>query len=395
MAIVEPPTPTPVDGAPPFWVEELTGKKRKIRLTGRALPYRPFSLKSTQRVSVEWLPGSPIGTATVLGATEDPTQLAGAWKAKYLGLGGFLARGEQVPMELDGGAILSVLDAVELWDEILRHGNQIEVRWLDTVRRGFLTSFEKRWLTSHDVEWFMEFTWISRGEDEGPAVFITTQGLDDTSAVMKGILSELDAIETPSNFAIGNGFLDGLASLQQGIEDSIAGIEEQIEGFTNKLTSPIKTTRGIIATLKGIEDEAELMGEYVDGQFGDALNTRDTGPNGGGGGGISAEESVAQQSYARRLEAAQWKAELKAWAKHAARVSVTLRAALVQQIGTDVLGTYIARAGDDLRDVSSKFYNTPFEWRRILTFNGLTSAELRAGQVVFVPKLNPEDAGQE
>ena len=53
-----------------FQVEELTGDKRVLRLSGRALPYRPFELSGTQRHSVEWYPGSPIGTLQVYGAKE-------------------------------------------------------------------------------------------------------------------------------------------------------------------------------------------------------------------------------------------------------------------------------------------------------------------------------------
>ena len=33
---------------PPFVVKELTGKRRTVRLTGRALPYRPFTLEGEQ-----------------------------------------------------------------------------------------------------------------------------------------------------------------------------------------------------------------------------------------------------------------------------------------------------------------------------------------------------------
>lgn len=53
------------------------------------------------------------------------------------------------------------------------------------------------------------------------------------------------------------------------------------------------------------------------------------------------------------------------------------------------LGTYRAREGDDLRDVSQMYYGTPTQWRSLMLYNELTTTELYAGQYVAIPRLDP------
>jgi hypothetical protein len=47
-----------------------------------------------------------------------------------------------------------------------------------------------------------------------------------------------------------------------------------------------------------------------------------------------------------------------------------------------------AMEGMDLRQVSQDVYGTPFEWRALMDYNGLTSSGLSAGQQVVVPRRN-------
>jgi hypothetical protein len=57
------------------------------------------------------------------------------------------------------------------------------------------------------------------------------------------------------------------------------------------------------------------------------------------------------------------------------------------------MGTYRAREGEDLRDVSTLYYGTPNQWRSLMVYNGLTTTELYAGQYVTIPRLDPGSEG--
>jgi hypothetical protein len=363
---------------PPFVIRELSGDKRAIRLVGRALPLESFELETTQRVEIEWLPGSPEGTATVLGPTEKPSQLHGEWKDKFLGQPE--GSGESLPFTLNNSPITVVTDAVNLMDSFVRFGQLLEVTWLDTTRRGFLTTFRKRWKNAHDVEWNMEFAWINRGDNPGPSAFSVNRQLTDSAARLRQQLDDLDDIGVPSGFGLSLQFLNGIQDLQHSIEDLINNIEDTVQNFTNQVLTPVRAARGVVATLSGIVEEAKTMADFVGNQVSGAIN---------------GDTPVDDQTYTERFSAAVYQEQVKAWADEMRRIAIDERDNAQDQIVTDVLGVYVARAGEDLRDVSRIFYNTPFEWRRIMVFNDLNTAELTAGQVVLVPKLNPQEAGQQ
>ena len=133
-----------------FTIRETTGPGRVVRLTDRGLPYRPYTLETLQRMATTWYPGNPVATATIFGAAEGPTQIDGAWKDKYIEPSNALR-----PILLDGEPPSDVREAVRFMDEITRAGQLLEVTWDETIRRGHLRRFAKRWLNRHDVEWSM------------------------------------------------------------------------------------------------------------------------------------------------------------------------------------------------------------------------------------------------
>ncbi len=362
--------------APPFVIRELSGDEREVRLVGRALPYRPFELKTKQRVEVDWYPGMPIGTATVLGATEDPTELHGEWKDKFLGVAD---SGSTAPMSLDGSPVTTIKEAVRLFDSLCRLGQLIEVTWDDQTRHGHLSAFEKRFKNVHDVEWALTFDWVSRGESLGAASFGTSTVLSDTHGLLITQLDDLDRIGVPGGFGLSLGFVAGIQGIQHSIENLIQNVEDTIQGVVTQAQTAVRAARGIIATLTGIEAECGVMRDFLESSVAGAIN---------------GDVPVPSQGFSERLSAEEYRSELKLWAAAMRRIAVEQRTALDGQIVTDILASYVARLGEDLRDVSQLFYKTPFEWRRIMVFNDLTSAELSAGQLVQVPKLNPAEAGQ-
>lgn len=359
----------------PFVIRELTGDRREVRLVERALPYRPFKLTGKQRTDFTWLPGAPQASVTVLGASEEPTTINGYWKDKYLG-----ATTGQPCFQVNNEQVTSAREASELIDSIRSAGQLVEVTWLDKTRHGILTQFDQTWHTSADLEWSITFDWSSKGDAVSAAVFITDDAITDVFTTVKTQQEKLDDIGTPDSFGLSNSFLDTIAGIQQSIDNLIANIEDTIVNLTDRVLSPVRATRGLIATLSGIEGECEIMMTFMNNQVAGAMNGSDP--------------DVASQSYNEKLSAELYREELRAWAKEMQRIACEQRSVMTQQISGDLAGTYIAKAGEDLRDVSRIFYQTPFEWRRIMVFNDLDTAELQAGQVVLVPKVNPAEDGQ-
>src|ERR1700690_3424684 len=129
--------PSAVGTSSSFSIQELTGPDlRLVVLQGRGLPYRPFKLSTNQRVELEWLPGSPEATSTVLSSKEDPATLNGYWKDKFIGVSGQDDSAGQGPPPIlsQGVGIPPVIDASRLFDSLCRYGQLLEVTWLSTKR---------------------------------------------------------------------------------------------------------------------------------------------------------------------------------------------------------------------------------------------------------------------
>lgn len=353
----------------PFVLRELTGQQRTVRLTGRSMPYRPFQLSGEQTLELTQLPGSPERTATVLGPVEQATTAHGSWKTLFLGGGEF---------SLDNRPVTTAREAVKTLDSIRLLGQLVEVTWLDALRRGFVKRFDQNWFTSEDVEWSITFEWVSRGEQTAPAVFVTDESMGDAFASSSSLFGFLDSIEAPS-LPLLDDVLNSLQAFTNGIGNLVLDLEDAVVNFTDKVTSPVRAIRGLVATLQSIESETELMTEFLMSRPASALGTR----------------PASEQGYSEKQSLERYREELRAWAQALRRSSVESRTNLLGQIQTTLLATYVARAGQDLRDVALQFYGTPFEWRRLQVFNDLDAIQLEAGQLVLVPPLSVEQAAPE
>ena len=371
---------TPVYTASPFTIQEQTGLRRNLRLVGRALPYRPFNLKTTQRVELTWYPGNPEATATILGAAEEPTQIRGAWKDKYIASSveaTALTPGEDLrvliyPITLNDEPIVDVRNAVSVVDDIIRAGQQLLVTWDDQTRVGHLTEFDKNWNNYHDLEWSMSFEWISRGEPIGSALFTTSVSLSDVSGTISAqsanFRSAIDSITTPPSPEL----VTALTDIADSNENSVIAILSAINNTVSQVQRD--ATRAVtraITVCSQIIDQAEAtietMQSVVNGAYDSAV-------------------ALSEMDFQRRLEWAAYNNRVVSAAKSMRTNAVQQRAALSKQAESTLLAIYTAREGDDLRTVSEQFYGSPFDWRSLLIYNELTSSELRAGQVILVPR---------
>jgi len=373
--------------ASPFTITELSGSKRSIELVGRALPYRPFTLGSAQRVTLRWNAGSPVATSTILGAMEKPSNVRGMWKDKYLNAG----PGVEPPFSLQNTPVLSASEAVKILDSICQEGSQLRVSWLTVVRIGFLEEFEVSWENSNDVAWSMSFVWVSRGQAPGPVAFATQTTMGDSVSRARSAFDLLDQIRLPDNFGLFTEFTQTLVGLVNGLQNLIFNLEDGLANLVRKVTNPIQAVRGLVAILKSVGTEAKLVRDFLYSQVPSAMiGTTTTSPP---------QEDVDADpggtiSPAQRMEAARYQREMVAWANELRRLSNELASQMDVQVNGDLLATYLAQDLDDLREVSLKYYGTPYEWRRLMVFNNLASAELIAGQIVLIPQLNAGQGSQ-
>jgi hypothetical protein len=357
-----------------FSIRELSGEDRHVVLAGRGLPYRPFDLSTGQRSTTTWLPGLPIATINVFGPKEEPTTINGFWKDIFIGATDVSGA---APIQFNNLPVTNVRDAVDLFDDIVRQGQLVEVLWLNQKRQGLITKFNKRWHNAHDVEWSITFDWASRGEQFGPAVFIDSVQLSDVRSLLQAGMQKVQDTPLPPK-PLSYAYTAPLNALGNSLNDSVSLINSILTQYTNSTIQPYDASRQAIAAFTGVITQCSAMSVYVQSNPPSSVLA----------------QPATQQSALTQLNAMQWAQEFLSNLRALKYTTVEQRDAFIRTIQGDLIGQYIAGVGDDLRDVSFQFYNTPFEWQRIMLYNVLTGSQLTAGQLVLVPRINVADQVQ-
>jgi hypothetical protein len=373
-----------------FTIAEQSGQQRTVTLTGRGLPYRPFSLSNEQRVTVTWLPGSPEGTGTVLGPQLNDTVLTGKWKDLFIAPSGGSAN-QTVPIALNGMQVTSVDDAITLMESIADQGQEVLVSWGSKQRLGYLKKFDQHWDDFHDCAWDMSFEWISDGSPTVASVLDDQSGTSDTNAQADAQMSALQAAIVPP-FPVPAAFVAALQGASQqaqnGVDNMVnagnvqaagAGASTQQANSSTLATvsTPNNVAARVAASASAAIDGAQAVIDTLDAQPARVLVAQGS-PNAGPVADLPYGQIVAAEVYARTAQLV---------ARTLRRTAAIRRAVIVRMLESDLIGVYIARDGDDLRGVADQFYGSRLQWRPLLIFNELSGTALSAGQVVLVPRL--------
>jgi len=385
-------------------IREIQGERHKLELVGRALPYRPMSFEGSMRAEFTWYPGNPIATVQMLGAQEAPTTINGMWKDRFIKTTsnlGIPILGQTGKAYYDDAIIDNVSDLVKLADGFRRRGSLVEVAWDDIVRQGILTKFKQTWLRTEDVEWEMEFTWMSQGEDELPVVFNVLSSLADMiNSIVDAVNALVEAIaELKAEFAAIASWVNAINNIIDGIVAAVSGLVDLAKQAAKLVVAPYAIIGNMVAACQTIGDQCKELVKTieniparmaravgfdpvtsssvtVDDTGGDTEPAPGTNPND-----ESQDEVLAAESAMRKAKRAARKLKAEVARRQQEMISQT-------QDQTKPLATFIARDGMDLRDVSTQYYGTPGEWIRLMLYNGFNTSRLLAGDMVIVPQLS-------
>lgn len=370
---------------PAFLISELSGRRRAVRLAGRGLPYRPLPFETVQRLEVTWYPGNPEGSGTLLGAGEEPSEIRGMWKDKYISqrisvietdITGTEQPNETTSIALNNEPVNSVMDAVAVIDAIVREGQLIEVSWDTLVRHGYLRRFRKEWHNVHDVEWTMTFEWVSRGEIAPPPTFTRETSTSDTASTMRAQSTELSNASNQNTRPLRRDF--STAVLEQISE--ISSVVQQAVSLTDRRVrralAPSNQARSMIAYTSSVNDTTEVLLDVLSAQ--PSYRT------------INTAVEPADLPLGERISAEVYVRTLMRNARRLRGTALERRTLLLQQVQKDLLAQHRAKEGEDLRDVSLRYYGTTMQWRRLLLFNLLDSTELSRDQLVLVPRITTQ-----
>ena len=387
----------------PVILLEQTGPLNVLVLEGRALPYRPLTFSGKMRAEFNWYPGNPVATVQVLGAEEAPTTINGMWKDRFMAafdtFGVPILTGRTAIATFNGNDVANVRDLVEIVEGFRLRGQLIEFGWDQFVRQGILIRFNQTWLRREDVEWEMEFQWINRGEPETPVAFgVRIPALDIFNQISSAIEAVKLALDAPFAF---------VSSISQIVDDALIVLDESVNALADiadktaqALLTPLEVARSTLSVLQTIKEQSQAIVDVfeslpdrarrISADFAavfavDAAAAPQT---------TSQTETagIANLTHEQSLESALVGRDVRAKSR-ALRAIASQRAQEVeaQTIRIPNIDSIIAIEGQDLRDVSSAFYDTPEEWKRLLTYNNLSSSKLTAGQIILVPPLGAPD----
>ena len=354
-------------------ITEMGGQKRKITLTGRALPFRPISFGSEFRAEFTHYPGSPQATMQMLGPKEGTTSIKGFWHDRYIKTDTvtlFDSSPATVTSEenAEWHVVADVMELAMLFDDVCHSGQVITLAWDAYVRVGVMRKFTATPHRKEDIEWEAEFEWASQGQPEQvPRVSdeLDTQGL---TTGLYGLAQKLKVLVRTVT--------DPVASFQAQLNDSLADVEAAVQTvastgqlLTNVATAPAEALARIGGTLTFMASAANNMKAICQHAYEVATLSTDS---------VAALVMHAEESRQIAIQARE--------TRDSATRSRSDVARYVPE-SADLLGTYLARGGEDLRAVARRYYGTPDAWRALAAFNGLATSQLTAGMELFIPRM--------
>jgi hypothetical protein len=363
-----------------FTIAEQTGRKRVLILKERALPYRPFTLSGSMRAETTWYPGNPIASMQVLGNEEAPTTITGRWADRFLRSiddEGRAVQASAIALLGTGGAgatqpVANVVELAKTVDSIRREGQVVEVTWDQQIRHGIVEQFVQIWDRAEILNWEITFKWISQGEREVPISFALEVDQKSLSAKFNTLYDQLHT-SLAAPFSLVEDIQRALDEMDAIISDAIGSITDTTANITDAVLTPATAVKRTLAAMETIKEGALRIENIVSSKAARALiNTDEIDA-------LSQGQTLTAESYVRGV-----KISARLLKTTAAEQNDTLTRRDDEQ---EILAVFTAHTNMDLRDVSTRFYGTQEEWRRLLKYNGLTSSKLLAGMFIMVPRL--------
>lgn len=409
---------SPDSDALAFTISEMTGDARTLVLCERALPYRPIAFSGSQRTkSISYI-GNPVKSTQVLGSDEDPFECSGFWKDKYIGDTTGNSPGQSPAYYIHNGKttqLLTVVDLVNLVDDMRRKGQRVELQWGPQVRRGIIKWFSHKWHNIHDVEWTLRVEVTDQADPDVPAVLARDT---DNSQIVGSLLAKVSSFSTRLLDAVGSVesvYLDALNTFVGNVTAIVSEIDNTVSNAVDTVLPIISQQQRLAGLLSSLADACDDIRNTVDEvpatvrlpAFGNTSETTGSTTSSTGSTTPIYVDPTTQTSATVVVGPSEGATEgatlvvevfnrgMSTDARDMKYTALLAQYDLLKTVNPDIIAVFVAREATDLRDVSTKYYLTQNDWKSLMVFNHFTSSKLSAGDVVFIPRLlRPLDGSQ-
>ncbi len=224
-------------------MKQLSGRRRTVVLTGRALPYRGLQLGVEQRHVKTELPLSNVAPLQMLGVNYPNTTIEGRWVQEYIQTGTYAS--------VDGVGLVTTRQLEQLFHDMVAEGQLLSVSWDTQNRIGILAKFTPTWDRAAICKWSAEFVWQSRGTSPdyrpvgvAPSPFgRQLSWLDKALAGVKGALAALDTAQ---------GVWDSMRYTLNTIGQIITTAQDVIRSSAKLVTTPVELARRVLTLMTQI-----------------------------------------------------------------------------------------------------------------------------------------------
>lgn len=367
-----------------FELDENGNIINELVLQDRALPYPNLSFTGTMQTQFTWYPGNPQAVVQVLGAREESTSIHGMWKNRFINVrdtktGKFTT--SQPPAKFNDLPVIDPLALVLIVDQIRRRGNVLRMSWDQIVRYGFLVKFTHSWVRRTDVEWEMEFAWMSQEIPNKIREIVppqdTTTTLTGFAAAVKTITNAINTVQ--NGIQIANNVLQTIRSSIATINGLIIKANDAIASGVEGVTSTVESLKSALSIVGLIETEARQNIQAIQSIY--VANRQITIPFNIWS---EANGNLSYSFYSTNVIQPM---------RQVVVTSARQRNQLAKNIAPEIIGSVVARDNQDLRDIATVFYGASDAWRNLAVYNGFDSSKLTAGTVVLIPSPSAVPSG--
>lgn len=349
-----------------FIIREVTGSRRTVRLTGRALPYQNVEFEGTQAHVQTWYPGNPVATLQLLGPREGNIDLTGTWKTSKL-VGAVQLEGfDDIPN--DGGTVTAE-DLVQVFHRLRIAGNTIDLRWGPEVRRGIISRFTPNYARVEDIAWSLEFVPSQRGDTPTFRAALNIDPAQETQASMND-LSDAAADEPPNLIERARDTVrSGVDAMRIGVASFTQGVA-RLQSTANVATARYQQLRSITNQIQ--QSARALSNGTVDLPYTELLQIDDV---------------------IEVLRVEDWRLSTRRNTRRTAAAATRGRNTIGERATPGALATVTVRENQTLRQLALEFYGSADSWTLIADANGIVGSYVEPGTVLVIPRAPSTGSG--
>jgi nucleoid-associated protein YgaU len=345
----------------------------QVVLKGQFMPHQPFTFGGEQRLVKEYYPGNSEPTVQVLGPKESDLKIKGGFRIKGLK--------RQYGQDSGGTSIEAAqvrefaLQYQELIDAMRLRGNLVKITMGHWHRWGFIENVSFDMKTKADIAYEISFFIVGFNPPKNSKILTSSDdnliqpNKDLTNAALAAI-SKMQQFPTDMPQSIAD-FLNGeiskvaaAISLATNFVNSIVTSAEQIEASVNRAIGLLKNARSTISStgrrINAIATDFTSLGASVTNEW---------------------QKSIATVKSINHIN------DMRGNFQTLAASLAALQAKMIALQTTVPAFRHLVRDGDTLQKISTKYYNTPDNWQKIMEHNKLTTTVLTSGTVLEIPKL--------